>query len=642
MAIVKMKKIKLFSVRSQKDSLLNDLMQLGCVEFSEPEIFALAKKESSELDRFRSEQASLNRGLELLNQYAYEKSKMFEQRPEISAQTFLDESELAGRLELSRRLETLDSQIKRLSALEVQQSNLIESLLSWKDLTLPLESTGTKSVSVVLGTIPSSVTLDPVDAALAEAVPEAQLLRVSSIKEQHCLMLVCLKTKMTDAAECLRVYGFSVASFKNLSGTAFENISEAEKRLTEMRDEKRALSEEIAAEAPSKNDLKLCIDLLSTKISKAEAAERLLRTESTDLLVGWFPAPAEKKLSSVLAKYDCAWETSDPEPEETEDVPIFIKNNRISAPLGMVTNMYSPPAYNGIDANPLIMPFFCLFFGMMYADLGYGLVLTSLCLLFRKKAKPRGGTKQLIELMILCGISTMIFGVVTGSFFGNAIASIAQIFGYPTPVLPSFLNLLTHPLIDPSKDMIMILVISLGLGFIQIVVGMAINAYMLIRDGHLWDAVFDIGSWWLLFAGIAVGALGGTWYVCYAGVAALILTQGRAKKGILGKLFGGLGSLYNITSYLSDILSYSRLMALMLAGSVIASIVNMLGAMPGSIIAFIPIFLFGHAFNMAINIVGTYVHTSRLQYLEYFGKFYKDGGREFSPLRINTNYVDII
>lgn len=639
MAIIKMKKIRLFTVRSQKENLLGELMHLGCVEISEPEgllkepeIFALAKKESSELSRFRSEQASLSRGLELLDQYASARRKMFEIRPEISVKTLLDESSLADKLELSRKLETLDGQFRRLSALEVHQCCLIESLEPWKDLSLPLDCTGTKSVSVVLGTIPSSVELDPVDSALAGAVPEAQLLRVSSNKEQHYLVLICLKERMTDAAECLRPYSFSVSSIKNLSGTPSENITEAEKRLAEIGDEKRTISEAIAAEAPFKKGLKMCIDLLSTKIAKAEAAERLLGTERAVSLIGWVTAPDEKQLAEILSKYDCAWELTDPEPDETEKVPICIRNSKLTEPLMMVTEMYSLPSYDGIDPNPLIMPFFSLFFGMMFADMGYGVILFVLSIL-AKKLKARGTVKYMIGLMRLCGITTFIFGALTGSFFGDAITVVAAMYGR-TVELPALFN--------PLDDPLLVLIGALIIGFVQIIVGMAINAYMSIRDGKWKDALFDVGSWWLLFGGIALGALGITWWVALAGVAALVLTQGRKSPTLAGKLIGGIASLYNITGYFGDILSYSRIMALMLAGSVIASVMNKLGSLPGSIIAFGVIFLVGHVFNMGLNVIGSYVHTSRLQYLEYFGKFYRDGGKPFKPLKINTKYYDII
>ena len=164
----------------------------------------------------------------------------------------------------------------------------------------------------------------------------------------------------------------------------------------------------------------------------------------------------------------------------------------------------------------------------------------------------------------------------------------------------------------------------------------------LIRDGHLVDALCDIGSWWLLFAGIAVLALGHGYWLMLAGVAALVLTQGRSKKNIFAKLVSGIASLYDITGYFGDVLSYSRLMALMLSGTVIASVFNMLGSLTGSYLAFAGIFLIGHALNIGLSLIGTFVHTTRLQYLEYFGKFYQDGGVPFAPLQIDTKYVDVV
>ena len=641
MSIVKMKKIRLFAVRSQKDALLSELMHLGCVEFSEPEslvrepeVFSLVKKESSELERFRSEHTELQRALDFMDQYAPTKSSLFAVRPVVSAKKLLDESLLDERLELAKSIETLDGQIRRLSALETQQKNLIEALSVWTDYDVPLEITGTQYASIVLGGIPSTIDLDHADKALADAVPEASLLRVSTCEDQHHLVLVCLKDKLTDALEALRTFNFSVAGNKGLEDTAAENIERAEERLEAYASEKRELCDKITAEAPRREELKMAADLLATKIARAEAAGRLMGTERSVSLVGWVPAPEEKKLEAILSKYDCAWELMAPAPDEAEKVPIALKNNLLTKPLMMVTEMYSLPTYDGIDPNPLIAPFFTIFFGIMYADMGYGAILLILGILGRLLLKPRGTMAYAVALLRLCGITTIIFGFLFGSCFGDAIPVFTNMIGIERVELWNA--------IDPLKEPMQMLLLSLAIGVVQILVGMAIKAIMLIRDGKWLDAVFDVGSWWLLFAGIAVGALGGPWWVAIAGAAALVLTQGRNKPSIPGKIIGGLASLYDITGYLGDVLSYTRIMALLLASSVIASVVNVLGSLSGSIIVFIVVFLIGHAFNMGINIIGTFVHSARLQYLEFFGKFYKDGGRAFAPLKIKTKYYDVI
>lgn len=641
MSIVKMKKLSLLAVRSQKDALLSDLMHLGCVEVSEPvpltedsDLYALIKKESSELDSFRSEQARLVRGLELLGHYAPEKTKMFELRPEITAESLLDESALSDVLELAKKLEQLDGQIKRLSALETQHKSLLEALEPWRPLTLPFDCTETEQTAVVLGTFPIITKLEDAECAVSAAVQEAQLLRVCSFKEQHYVVLVCLKTKLAEATEALRAFNFSVSQLKNLEGTAGENIVRIQAHLDEMAEEKQSLTAAFALEASTKKELRLCIDLINLKIAKAEAVERLRGTERVVAMTGWITVPEEQKLLAVLAKYNCAWELVEPAPEEIEQVPICLKNNSLTAPLMMVTEMYSLPRYDGIDPNPLITPFFTIFFGIMYADIGYGLILLVLGLLGAKLLKPRGMLKHATGLLTLCGITTIVFGVLFGSCFGDAVPVFTNLIGIGR------IDLWNK--IDPLKEPMTMLILSLVIGVVHILAGMTVNAYMLIRRGKWLDALFDVGSWWLVFAGIALGALGITWLVALAGAAALVLTQGRAKKSIPGKIIGGIASLYDITGYLGDVLSYTRIMALLLASSVIGSVVNVLGSLSGSVIVFIIVFLVGHAFNMGINIIGTFVHSARLQYLEFFGKFYKDGGRSFAPLKIKARYFDII
>jgi V/A-type H+-transporting ATPase subunit I len=349
--------------------------------------------------------------------------------------------------------------------------------------------------------------------------------------------------------------------------------------------------QKIEAESPHREELKITADLLATKIARAEAAERLLATDSTVTLTGWMTAPSEETLGDALSRFTCAWELSDPSPDEYDNVPVRLKNNVLTSPLSMVTEMYSLPAYDGVDPNPLMAPFFVLFYGIMMSDVGYGLIMIIAALLVKRK-KPRGGMKTFFNLLLMCGISTLVIGVATGSFFGDALTKLFALFG-GTFTLPY------KPLFSPLENTQQVLIGALALGAVQIIVGMGINFVKKTIDGHFLDALFDVGSWWLLFAGIALGALGYTWWGAIAGAAALVLTQGRSKPTITGKLAGGLGSLYNITGYFGDILSYSRIMALMLAGGVIAQVFNTLAALTGSIYTFVPIFLIGHALNLA-------------------------------------------
>jgi V/A-type H+-transporting ATPase subunit I len=275
-----------------------------------------------------------------------------------------------------------------------------------------------------------------------------------------------------------------------------------------------------------------------------------------------------------------------------------------------------------------------LFYGIMMADMGYGLVMILMALIVKRK-DPRGGARNFFDLMLLCGISTFIMGIVTGGIFADAPQQFAALIG-KSFALPY------KPLFDPVQNTMMVLIGALALGMIHIIAGMAISFAISVRDGHPIAAIFDVGSWWVVFAGIALGALGVTWWVAIAGALMLVVSQGRAKPTIMGKITSGLGSLYNITAYFGDVLSYSRLMALMLAGSVVANVFNTIGSLTGNPVAFLVIALIGHSLNFGLNLLGCYVHDLRLQCLEFFGKFYSDGGRPFTPLSITTKYVDIV
>ena len=321
--------------------------------------------------------------------------------------------------------------------------------------------------------------------------------------------------------------------------------------------------------------------------------------------------------------------------DDYPDVPVQLKNNWFTRPLNMVTEMYSLPAYGTVDPNPLMAPFFILFYGVMLADMGYGLLMILASLFVLKKVRPKGGMYNFFALMGLCGVSTLIMGAVTGGFFGDFLTQMTTVLGWEEPiVLPA--------LFTPLNDTMMILIGAMCLGFVQIVTGMAVSVVRKVKAGAFLDAFWEEITWWIVFAGIALAVLGATPLVLYAALALVVAGPLVTGKGF-GKITGIFGSLYNhITGYFGDILSYSRLMALMLAGSVIAQVFNTLGAIPGNIVIFLIISAAGNALNFALNLLGCYVHDLRLQCLEYFGKFYEDGGKPFRPLDLSAKYYDVI
>jgi len=655
MAIVKMKKLRLMAVRSQREELLRELMLLGCVELSDPVEIpekegadGLARGDMSELIHRRGQRLELQNALRLLDRYAPAKKPLLQPRPDVQMETLLDESGLEENLRLAEEILHTEEKIRQLTTEESREHALIESLMPWRELPIPLDCMGTETSAAILGTVHGTADLDEMRRQLEENTDGlSRLYVISSEQTQHCLALICMREVLEPALAALRTQGFSMASLNDRKGTAQQNIDDAQKRLEELAEQKKKLIGEIAAHAPRRAELQLRIDTLGTRVARAEAGTQLLFTESAFVCTGWVTAPDEERLAKVLEKYDCAWETEDPDPEKPEEVPVKLSSNWLTRPYNMITEMYSLPAYNGIDPNPFIMPGFALFFGIMFADMAYGLLMLFAGLLIRFKARPRGGMAHMAGLLTQCGISTFLMGFLTGGLFGDAVAVVGKIFGQEWTLIPQFgaihlgdisiglpLNLLE------GNNPLYVLVAAMALGVVHLAIGVGIGVYLKVRDGQLLDAVLNDLSWWVIFAGIGVLVIKGSPVLIYVGLGMVLLGAVLGGKGF-GRITGVFGALYNgVTGYLGDILSYSRLMALMLAGSVIASVFNQLGAL-GGIGLFIPVFLIGHTLNFGLNIIGCFVHTMRLQFLEFFGKWYRDGGRPFRPLAVKTKYVDI-
>ena len=663
MAILQMKRLTLAVIRSQKEALLKDLIRHGCVEVSEideivkdSEISNLVKSENSDLMKVRQAHASLLHGIDLLNRYVPKKSPLLSAKPEVTPDEFLDETGLWGAVQFAQQIEEEDGRIKRIAAEESRQRSVIESLKPWADLTMPLNSEGTEYAAVLLGTIPARISLEDVASAVEKVTEEAQLYSVSEDKSQHYVMLICLRQKLSEVQEALRNSGFTASTVTGMEGSARECIGRAEIALKELAAEKQQLVKAIEAEDVRRDEMKLAADRMAARISIAEAEEKLFGTESVVMLEGWMPAEKEAELSRVFEDYTCAYETRDPLPEEYPDVPVKLKNNRVTDGLNMVTNMYSLPAYGTVDPNPLMAPFFIIFFGLMFADIGYGVLMIVAALFALAKIKPQEGSLSFCRLLLWGGIATTIAGFLTGGLFSDAPKQIYDVYCASKGIEPTWQGL--PRLFSPTEDSILVLVGSLILGWLHLNTGMVVSFVQKWKHGDKADAIWEEGSQWVLLIGavifalkklnvvpaipdaVALGAL-------IIGVAMLLFGAGRNAKGF-GKVTAAFGCIYNTaTGWFGDILSYSRIMALMLAGGVVGQVFNTVAIMPAknsginvfTVIAFLVIFLLGHAMNFGLNLLGCYVHDLRLQCLEFFGKFYQDGGKPFKPLKLSGKFV---
>ena len=642
MAILKMKKLRICGVSEEQTQLIRQLQLLGSVEIGAPcaltdtqgvQVFCAGDGKSA--DALLRTSARLTSALETLKHYETKKGGLFAARPEKTIGELFSDEAYATALDTAQAVLDAQDARSRLAAEKSRLTAVRESFVPWQQLPLPLETLGTQHTRILLGTVPAQTDLEALRAKVFEAADEVQLEQISADQQSLYLLVFVHKCAAEAVGAALREAGFALTTFDGVQGTAAENIRRTDEAIAACEQQDAEKLAELTALAEQKSALQLAFDRCTQEISKAQAADRLVHSEKTFCLGGWVPCEDVGKLEALLSGFCCAWELTDPAPEEYPDVPVKLKNNKLTWPLNMVTEMYSLPAYDGVDPNPLMAPFFILFYGIMMADMGYGLLMILASIIITKKSRPKGTSGQMFGLMFSCGISTFLMGALTGGFFGDFLPQLVGIIDPDTTfkALPS--------LFTPLDDTITILIGAMALGFVQIVTGMAISFVEKIKKGQIMDAIWEELTWWIVFAGIACMALGVTNIVLYVGLAMVVVGSGWSAKGF-GKVTAIFGSVYNhVTGYFGDILSYSRLMTLMLAGSVIASVFNTLGAIPGNVVFFLIVSALGNGLNFALNLLSCYVHDLRLQCLEYFGKFYQDGGKPFEPLAINTKYVDI-
>ena len=642
--IEKMKKLRVIAMADERQRLMDGLLHLGCMEISEPtdkladpEWTALLKRQGSALTQRKLELAEVHTALDAIGRYGKIKEKALHLRPEVTEEAFLNEDAAREAGAASREINDTLKFLAQLRSDENRMLALRASLEPWEALDVPLEHHGTAHTVSHLEVCPATVDMNAVRAALDDVEAAAELYEISADKQQRYIYLLCLRSEEERVQEILRGFGFSVTVFSIPRGTAKENIQREDVLIARNRVQQNDAIETLGKCGKDRDTLRMYADRLTTEALREENVEALLTDGTILFFEGWAPADRIDKVGRLLDECGCAWEAADPTEEDIPNVPVSLKNNWFTRPLNMVTDMYSLPAYTGVDPNPLMSFFFILFYGIMMADMGYGLVMMALSFVVITKSKPNGPTmRNMMPLMFYCGVATFIMGALTGGFFGDFIPQLLKLINpASTFAMPALFN--------PLDDAVTALIGSLVLGVIHIFFGMGVSVSMKVRRGQVMDALCNEGAWYLVFALGAAAILTKNMLFVWIILALLLLTQGYGKQGIVGKLMGIFGSLYsNITGYFSDILSYSRLMALMLAGAVIAQVFNTIGSITGNVVAFFIISMLGNALNFALNLLGCYVHDMRLQCLEFFNRFYEDGGKPFKPLSIQAKYVDIV
>lgn len=648
MAKLKMKRIELIAPLTDSKQIIELLQRRGVVELCENSSEELEQMNVAavmgEFEKFRS---TVDQALNILGKYAPEKASltdMFGGRDEIEKYEFGQKA-----ADLEKIMNAAGEIIKNHKAISEAQAEIIQLgirsdlLEPWTALDVPMNFRGTSRTTAYIGSVQGSRTAEEIESQL----PEGSCAEIVSIsKEQTNLFILCSKVIAEEAENCLRRLAFVPVS-ESAAMTPSEMIRKNTARRRELNKLIDNSEKAISGMAEYREMLEFGVDFLAMRKEKYEALSKLGITESTFVLEGYVPEKYFDSLKKEIEKKHTAV-ISGFEPAEDEDVPVLLENGSFSSPVEGITKMYAMPSKTDVDPTPVMSFFYYLFFGMMLSDAGYGVIMVIGTMIALKKFKLENSMQKTLIMFRNCGISTIFWGALFGSWFGDIVQIVGrEFFGKEI----GSIALWFQPLDDPIK----LLLYSFGLGILHLFLGVGVSFKMAWDDGRKLDAFLDTVPIYLTILGVAplaasiltdvpknLTTIG--MYVMIAGVVLLILTAGRSSKSIFGKLFGGLYALYNTaTGWLSDILSYSRLLALGLATGSIAGVINLIGTMPENkavkLVLLVIVFIVGHTANLAINLLGAYVHTDRLQFVELFSKFYTGGGREFTPFAVNTKYI---
>lgn len=634
MAIVKMKKLTLAAPQDERDEVLNLLQTIGYVQLvnfrdklKELEGFDVYKEANSVSDT-EVEYNKIRFSYDFLRHYSDKKDGMFTKRASVSKEEFEDLENKVDWLSIYTQCKEVEEGLNRNKTQKGKMSALIDQYTSWERLDVCLdELTVLNKTSYLIGSISKKYESQVIDELVSE-FKDVYIEKVSEKQQDLNLFILFHASETHEISDVLKKYGFTKLSL-DLSKTPKEQIGLLKNQIQDIDIENNILVEEAKKLSLNIRDIEKIYDYIENKLQKERAISNLIKTQKTFILQGWLPEDKAAELEELIEKNHKDALIGFEDPVEDENPPILLKNNAFNEPFEVITSMYALPRSVEVDPTPVLTPFFMIFFGMMMADIGYGTIMLIFTTAALKFMDVEGNTRKMIKLIQYCSIPTIIFGVLYGSFLGGIIK-------------------LTPLWIDPVNEPMTVLTASIILGMIHLYVGLGVKAYTLIRDGKVLDAIYDVGFWYAIVSGLIWMLLGGgtpAKIIAIVGAVGLIATQGRANESLVGKFFGGIYGLYGITGYLGDALSYSRLLALGLASGLIGWSFNLLvGLLGDGIIGIVfgPIvFLAGHTFNFLIGALGTFVHTCRLQYLEFFGKFYEGGGRAFEPLKINTKFIKV-
>lgn len=673
MAILNMKRIEILGLQKDRKKIIEFVQRQGCVQLDEMQEEGQhftnlpTQKTVTQLERYES---TVDSALEVLNRYTSGKGGLldsFAPREEMSTTEYLEKSKnVDATLGKCKQLNALYKKIQDSKVEIARAETAIDQVRPWETLDIPSSFKGTADTQAFIGTIAEPLDREGVLTKIVEADPEAQgeVEIVSADKNQTCLVAICHKDNAKTFEQALRTAGFVAVSdaTKHPPKVRIERLT---KQIEQLNADIAEAEESIKTYDDARDDIAFLKDYLTLRTDKYKVLDKVSVDDSVFVISGYIPETKAEGLKNKLeSKFDTAVNLSDVD-NESDEVPVAVHNNKLGMTMESITNMYAFPSHKDIDPSFIMTTFYYLLFGLMLGDAGYGLVMTFLCLFVKFKYKPEPRKRATVNYGLGCGLSTTFWGAMQNSWFGDLPKWIAN--GLKSNEPTDFIS--THHLywFDPLQNTTRFLLLCFFIGILHLILANCVNLYKMSKQGMAFEGFFEVVPILLILVGIIpvinsyigggalaeipstqpidnminaaapvlyilliIGAIG-----VVVGPAIVRIKQKSSVGKVLGGLGGGLYGLYNAASgYLGDILSYARLLALGLCTGVIASVINQLAATPGggNWFLFIIIFIIGHTINLGINLIGAYVHTNRLQYVEFFSKFYEGGGKPFTPL----------